>query len=91
MECFAWIRGQWRWHPPGIVQVYFKDGMVEIPVGKGRRGAFYLARLGEDVWQIAPVRFPKNRPESYDGDGHHSGFIRLTGAPEAVNNELSQI
>lgn len=86
----SWARGDWR-YSSGIVEAYFKDGMIEIPVGKSRRGAFYLSRVSEDGWQVAPVRFPKNRPESYDLNGYHSDFLHLYGAPSEVNDELSQI
>ena len=91
MTTLSWSYGQWRYNN-GVVEAYFGSrGMVEIPVGKCRRGAFYLIRTGEDSWQVAPVRFPKNRPETYDIGGHYSGFLSLVGGPPEVNDALSKI
>lgn len=86
-----WLGEGWR-YSAGIVTARFDSGaVIEIPVGRSRRGAFYLMRSGEHEWRIAPVKFPKNRPESYDGDGHFNDFICLTGGPDGIHRELDQI
>jgi hypothetical protein len=81
----------WR-YTNGIVTAYFQDGgIIEIPVGRAHAGSFYIVRLGESEWRIAPIRFPSNRPESYDGNGHYSGFIHISGASHDVNEEIAKI
>ncbi len=91
MTYLKWLDRGWRYND-GVVTAYFADGgVIDIPVGKARKGAFYLKQLGEDSWEIAPVRFPKIRPESYDGFGHYQGFLHLSGADHATNELLSKI
>ncbi len=87
----VWQRGHWKFKEPGIIVANLMDLVIEIPVGRGRPGAFYISRIGEDEWRIAPVKFPKNRPESYDGNGRFSGFIIISGAPDETNTRIDQI
>lgn len=91
MICLKWVNGGWR-YDAGVVTAHFDNGaVIEIPIGKSRHGAFYVTRIGEHEWRIAPVKFPKNRPESYDLDGHFNDFIYLSGGPENIHEEISKI
>lgn len=91
MIYLKWVGGGWRYNA-GVVTAQFANGaVVEIPVGRARRGAFYIMRVGEHEWRIAPVKFPKNRPEAYDGTGHFNDFIHLSGGPNATHQELDKI
>lgn len=91
MIYLKWLGEGWR-YKAGIVTAKFDDGaVVEIPVGKSSHGSFYLIRLGEAEWRVAPIRFPKNRPEPYDADGHFCDFIFLSGAPDDINQALDKI
>jgi hypothetical protein len=83
MLSLSWISGAWR-YSNGVITI----GTVEIPVGKCRKDAFYLFRVGEDAWKIAPVKFPFNHLEPY-GPGFCE-FVYLHGAPEEINNALSE-
>lgn len=85
MLALSWISRAWR-YAPGVVIV----GSVEIPVGKCRKGAFYLFRIGEDSWKIAPVKFPNNHLEPFDEAGHFCEFVHIFGAPESINDALSK-
>lgn len=87
----TWVGGGWR-YAAGIVTAHFANGaIVEIPVGRSRHGAFYIMRVGEHEWRIAPVRFPKNKPESYDAEGRFNDFLHLSGGPDVTHQEIDQI
>ncbi len=91
MIYLKWVNGGWR-YADGIVTARFASGaVVDIPVGKSRFGAFYITRLGEHEWRIAPIRFPKNRPESFDDEGHYNDFIHLSGGPMEIHRDLELV
>ncbi len=90
MIYLKWLNGGWR-YADGIVTARFDSGVVvEIPVGRSRNGAFYIMRVGEHEWRIAPVRFPKNRPEAYDAEGHFNDFIHLSGGDDATHQAIDK-
>ncbi len=83
--------GGWR-YADGVITAMFERGdIVEIPVGKSRAGAFYIARIGEYEWRIAPIKYPKNKPESYDTAGRYNDFIFLSGGNNDTNEAISKI
>lgn len=91
MICLTWVGGGWRYNA-GIVTARFDNGaVIEIPIGKARRGAFYIVRVGEHEWRIAPVKFPKNRPESYDGEGRFTDFLYLRGGDSVIHDEIAKL
>lgn len=81
--CLSWVREEWR-YASGLIRIKGQD----FAVGKARAGAFYIARIGEAEWRIAPVKYPGNKREPI---GNYYGFILLTGAPPEVNCDIERL
>ncbi len=88
MIYLVWERGHWGYKEPGIIIAKLQNTIVEIPIGKSRFGAFYIHRIGEFEWNIAPLKFPKMRPESYDSEGRFNDFIHLSGGDDETHKAI---
>jgi hypothetical protein len=92
---------RWAYDPATrTVLAHFVDGDVEIPVcsqAHPRGGAFFIARRGEDSWQVSPARCTTSfngfvgQAASYDENGVHGDFLHLSGAPGWVNDLLGTL
>ncbi len=91
MIYLKWVDGGWR-YADGFITARFGDGTVVVfPVGKARLGAFFISRVGEHEWRIAPVRNSKLKRESFDSLGRFYDFIHISGGPDATHQELDKI